>query len=66
MQRKTMDQLDKLVANLGYATALEVLSRHAQRDHCDDKVLTIVVNQGVHNIPEDLIYGEQLWKMQVL
>lgn len=53
-----MDRLDKLVAELGYTTALRVLSRHAKRVQSDDNVLTIVVNQGVHNIPDDVVRGE--------
>ena len=58
MQRKKMEELDKLVADVGYTTAVRVLSRHARRAQSEDNVLTIVVNQGVHNVPEDLICGE--------
>ncbi|MDE0364288.1 MAG: hypothetical protein OXP09_01800 [Gammaproteobacteria bacterium] len=53
-----MTVLENLVKKIGYEKSLEILERHIAYEQRSHRVLTIVVNRGVHHIPKDYVYGE--------
>lgn len=53
-----MSRLNDLASQLGYEEACEILQQHVSVSRVSQDVLTIVVNQGVHHMPEKYLYGE--------
>lgn len=53
-----MRELDKLVAEIGYKNACQILEKHKCQVCQVETVLTIVANRGVHHLPENLVSGE--------
>ncbi len=53
-----MSRLDDLASQLGYKEACEILQQHVSGTKVTQDVLTIVVNEGVHHMPEEYLFGE--------
>ena len=53
-----MSKLDKLVAQIGYEKACQILEEHCTNLSTLEDTLTIVVNRGVHHMPEEYAIGE--------
>ena len=53
-----MSRLDDLADQIGYKEACEILQQHVAENKVAQDVLTIVVNQGVHHMPEEYLHGE--------
>ena len=53
-----MSKLNKLVTQIGYEKACQILEEHYADLSTSEDTLTIVVNRGVHHMPEEYAIGE--------
>lgn len=53
-----MADLADLIEQLGEQEAVDILRRHVEQEHpVEEDILTIVVNRGVHHLPEKYLRG---------
>ena len=53
-----MSKINKLVTQIGYEKACQILEEHYADLSTSEDTLTIVVNRGVHHMPEEYAIGE--------